>query len=197
MAFGNPSSKFISRAGCLLALLALVLVACQKKADSKAGAGNPTSAGTGQIVWHSSLDSLELNVEIGRLLMTGPDSAATIHFLDSIVLVANDKHGKRLAHFKSREGVTAPPYDLISFRDFLWECEDSSQIEGSDLFWHNTAQPGIEVEGELQVVTKTGLITGEYLLGDMLMRHYEIGKVFTAVHWDELAGGRDGFEHGD
>lgn len=183
----------MSRAVCLLALLALVLVACQKKADSKADAGKP--AGSGPIFWHSSLDSLELNVEIGRLLKTGPDSAATIHFLDSIVLVANDKHGKRLVHFKSLGGVTGPPYDFISFRDFLWECEDSSQIEGSNLFWRNSAQPSIEVKGELQVVTKTGLVTGEYLLGDMLMRHYEIGKVFTAVRWDELAGGREGFEN--
>lgn len=185
----------MSRVGCLLALLALVLVACQKNADSKAEAGKP--AGSGPIFWHSSLDSLELNVEIGRLLMTGPDSTATIHFLDSIVLVANDKHGKRLVHFKSLGGVTGPPYDFISVRDFLWECEDSSQIEGSNLFWRNSAQPSIEVKGELQVVTNIGLITGEYLSGDMLLRQYEIGKVFTAVGWDELAGGRDGFEHGD
>ena len=194
MAFRNSFPRSFVRLSCLLGISALILSGCDKL---KSDPGTQTNSANGHIIWHSASEKLELTVEIGKLVQTGPDSAGTFHFADSIVVTAKDRNGKLLAHFRSREGQTTAPFELVTFRDFLWECEDSSQIEGSDLFWHNTAQPGIEVEGELQVVTKTGLITGEYLLGDMLMRHYEIGKVFTAVRWDELAGGRDGFEHGD
>ena len=146
MAFRNSFPRSFVRLSCLLGISALILSGCDKL---KSDPGTQTNSANGHIIWHSASEKLELTVEIGKLVQTGPDSAGTFHFADSIVVTAKDRNGKLLAHFRS------------------------------------------------QIVTKTGLVTGEYLLGDMLMRHYEIGKVFTAVRWDELAGGRDGFEHGD
>ncbi|HEX2899335.1 MAG TPA: hypothetical protein VHS96_06415, partial [Bacteroidia bacterium] len=74
-----------------------------------------------------------MRVEIGKLARTGPDSAGTFHFTDSIVVTAKDRQGKLLANFRSREGQTTHPFEVATFRDFLWECADSSEIEGSDL----------------------------------------------------------------
>lgn len=192
MAFRNSFSKRFIRVGSLVGLLALALWSCDTQ---KLDLGVKSDSTNGHVIWHSATKKIELSVEIGKLVRTGTDSAGTFHFTDSIVVTAKDKEGNLLTNFRSREGQTTFPFDKVIFRDFLWECADSSEIEGSDLTWHRGLRLGIEIEGELQVVTKIGLVQGEYLVGDALLRSYEIGHVSSAVRWDELAGGREAYQN--
>lgn len=83
----------------------------------------------------------------------------------------------------------------MAIRDFLWECEDGTEIEGSDLFWHVHGPDDITVEGDLQLITDKGIVMGTDLVGDLLLTRYEVVMVQSVVLWDQVAGGREGYRH--
>ena len=128
-----------------------------------------------------------LDITIGSADVA-PEESGALSMKDSIRIDLVRPDGKTLAHVIAKSGQSLQPYKQVTLSQFLWETEDSTQITGESLIWDREAALPIHAQGDVELITSEGLVMGEDLQGDLLLRQFEIQRVISVMRWDDVAG---------
>lgn len=179
--------KWRTRIGAFIAR-PLVILACL---EMGCGPGStmevPTNPVKLPVPFHAEGKHHRLDVVIGSAEVE-PMETAILSLKDSVRIEVERLDGKNLATVRAKSGFSLQPYQEVSLRGFIWECEDGSEITGEELVWKRKTAPPIHIPGEFEITTSQGLVHGEDLRGDLFLRQYEIMHVKGVVYWDEIAG---------
>jgi hypothetical protein len=183
-----------SEKGALIGLLlSMVLLGCGKNRPSETS--NPsqnTDLSHRQFVLHKPDYDLRLSIgDISYVKFENPTYA-----LKDIDLKVTAPDGQLLLSLKADQAVSADPREVVKVMDFLWHCEDGTEIAGPELLWHITEDPAIRMY-QMELMNDKGLLIGSGLSGDLLLRGYIIDHVESVTLWNDVAGGREGYRKGD
>jgi hypothetical protein len=174
-------------------LLSTVLLGCGENRPMETS--NPdqnTDFGYRLFVLHKPDYDLRLSVgDISYVNFKNPTYA-----LKDIDLKVTAPDGHLLLSLKADQAVSAYPREAVNVMDFLWYCEDGTEIAGSELLWHIAEDPAIRMY-QMELMNDKGLLIGSGLSGDLLLRGYIIDHVESVTLWNDIAGGREGYRKED
>lgn len=139
------------------------------------------------ISFHAEGKHHRLDIVIGSAAVAPKESAA-LSLKDSVRIDLVRPDGRAWARVRAKSGQSLRPYKQVTLYQFLWETEDSTEITGESLIWDRDAALPVHAPGEVELITAEGLIMGEDLRGDLLLRRFEIQRVLSVVRWDDVAG---------
>jgi hypothetical protein len=111
-----------------------------------------------------------------RVLLQGPD------------LRVVDARGETILHMAAQNAISLHPFTEMSWRTFSLGNEDATTFEGDELIWPYQAQRDrVGLLGETLLILPTAIVTGDTVVGDLLLRGYEILHVTSVLPLDEAA----------
>lgn len=176
------SSRILHQA-CLGLLILVFGLGCERQSKVDMSAPHKKSP----ISYHAEGKHHRLGVVIGGAEVNTLEGNA-LDLKDSIRIDILRPDNRPWARIRANSGISLPPYDEAILHEFIWETEDGTEISGTQFTWTKGKEFPIQIPGEVELATDEGLVLGEGLKGDLLLRRYEIQKVTGVVNWDELAG---------
>jgi hypothetical protein len=195
MAFGDKVSVRKCTFSLWSLMVILVMNACNGESDHITPKEHSSIHPPDGIEWVARRDSFSLRFSSGNIAVyrKGMEGEG-FFFKDGIVLEVKDVRGQLLLSLTAKKAITYQPYDIVSIQDFLWVCEDSTEISGPMLQWKRTEKYPVHISRGLELLNDKGVVLGSELRGDLLLRTYQIQHVESVMLWDAIAGGREGYQ---
>ena len=93
-----------------------------------------------------------------------------------------DHEGRLLLHISAQSGIALHPYKEISLRSFNLETQDSTTFDGEELVWpYAQSRDRIGLLGKTLIVMPKAVVEAETVIGDILMRGYEVVHVLSLL----------------
>lgn len=109
--------------------------------------------------------------------------------LQSPDLLVTDDRGQTLLHLAAQTAIALHPYTEMNWHQYGLENAEATTFEGEDLVWPylgDRAQVGLL--GPTLVLLPEAIVEGDTLVGDLLLRGYEIKHVRSVMPLDQAAG---------
>ena len=196
MSFIRPSSQLLHRPSTiwLLTMIAFCCIAAGCDQGSKPTASDRVAELPAEFqqdishpVYLLSKDAFSLKISAANLAIRGWEAGSRA-ILESPHLQVVDAAGKDLLVLSAKRAIALHPWEAMSWLDFSLVSEEGTTFEGEELQWPFEDQSDqVAMLGPTLVITQTLMMEGDTIIGDPLLRGYEIYHVRSARDIDAPA----------